>query len=74
MPRGVRGLVVMCDDCNEDHYHDPGHAAPTCSSALADGTVRPHEPAVDPRPRITSRDYRRGYADGQAHCGRRHRH
>ncbi|WP_333716854.1 phosphoribosylformylglycinamidine synthase subunit PurQ, partial [Gordonia sp. (in: high G+C Gram-positive bacteria)] len=20
--RGVRGLVVMCEDCREDHYHD----------------------------------------------------
>jgi hypothetical protein len=73
MPRGVRGLVVMCDDCNEDHYHDWDMLRANLQQLLADGTVRPHEPAVDPRPEdYVTWDYCRGYADGQAHRGRRH--
>ncbi|GAB09104.1 hypothetical protein GOARA_028_00150 [Gordonia araii NBRC 100433] len=70
-PQGVRGLVVMCDDCNEDHYHDWDMLRANLQQLLADGTVRPHEPALDPRPEdYVTWDYCRGYADGQAHRGR----
>ena len=35
---------------------------------LIDGTVRPHEPAVDPRPdAYVTWDYCRGYADARSH-------
>ena len=63
-PRGVRGLVVMCEDCREDHYHDWDMLRANLRQLLVDGTVRPHEPAVDPQPDdYVTWDYCRGYAD-----------
>ncbi|GAA1481720.1 DUF5319 domain-containing protein [Gordonia sinesedis] len=66
--RGVRGLVVVCDDCHEDHYHDWDMLRANLLQLLIDGTVRPHEPAVDPRPdSYVTWDYCRGYADARNH-------
>jgi hypothetical protein len=66
--RGVRGLVVMCEDCREDHYHDWEMLRANLLQLLLDGTVRPHEPAVDPRPDdYVTWDYCRGYADAHSH-------
>ncbi|MGB3698079.1 MAG: DUF5319 family protein [Gordonia sp. (in: high G+C Gram-positive bacteria)] len=63
-PRGVRGLVVLCDDCREDHYHDWDMLRSNLRQLLVDGSVRPHEPAVDPQPDdYVTWDYCRGYAD-----------
>ena len=42
--RGIRGLVVVCDDCQEDHYHDWDMLRANLLQLLIDGTVRPHEP------------------------------
>ena len=64
----VRGLVVMCEDCREDHYHDWEMLRANLLQLLLDGTVRPHEPAVDPRPDdYVTWDYCRGYADAHSH-------
>lgn len=66
--RGVRGLVVVCEDCHEDHYHDWDMLRANLLQLLIDGTVRPHEPAVDPRPEAyVTWDYCRGYADARGH-------
>ena len=68
--RGIRGLVVVCDDCQEDHYHDWDMLRANLLQLLIDGTVRPHEPAVDPRPdAYVTWDYCRGYADAHHHLG-----
>ncbi len=68
--RGVRGLVVVCEDCHEDHYHDWDMLRANLLQLLIDGTVRPHEPAVDPRPDdYVTWDYCRGYADAHNHLG-----
>ena len=66
-PRGVRGLVVICEDCREDHFHDWDMLRASLQQLLVDGSVRPHEPAVDPHPEdYVSWDYCRGFADAHA--------
>ncbi len=62
--KGIRGLVVCCDECHEDHYHDWDMLRANLLQLLIDGTVRPHEPAYDPEPdAYVTWDYCRGYAD-----------
>jgi len=62
--KGIRGLVVCCDECQQDHYHDWDMLRANLLQLLVDGTVRPHEPAYDPEPdAYVTWDYCRGYAD-----------
>jgi len=62
--KGIRGLVVCCDECQQDHYHDWDMLRANLLQLLIDGTVRPHEPAYDPEPdAYVTWDYCRGYAD-----------
>ncbi|OLR91136.1 hypothetical protein BJP25_28540 [Actinokineospora bangkokensis] len=64
-PRGVRGIVVDCGECDEPHYHDWALLAASLKQLLDDGRMRPHEPAFDPDPdAYVSWEYCRGYADG----------
>ncbi|WP_091457810.1 DUF5319 domain-containing protein [Actinokineospora iranica] len=64
-PRGVRGIVVDCGECQEPHYHDWALLAASLEQLLNDGRMRPHEPAFDPDPSsYVSWEYCRGYADG----------
>ncbi len=64
-PRGVRGIVVDCGECEEPHYHDWALLAASLEQLLNDGRMRPHEPAFDPDPAdYVSWEYCRGYADG----------
>ena len=64
-PRGVRGIVVDCGDCDEPHYHDWALLRASLEQLLHDGRMRPHEPAFDPNPRsYVSWEYCRGFADG----------
>jgi hypothetical protein len=64
-PRGVRGVVVDCGDCDEPHYHDWALLQASLEQLLHDGHMRPHEPAFDPDPACyVSWEYCRGYADG----------
>lgn len=64
-PRGVRGIVVDCGDCEQPHYHDWRLLRASLQQLLSDGHMRPHEPAYDPDPAdYVSWDYCRGYADG----------
>lgn len=64
-PRGVRGIVVDCADCDEPHYHEWHLLRASLEQLLADGRIRPHEPAFAPNPvDYVSWDYCRGFADG----------
>ncbi|HEX3788174.1 MAG TPA: DUF5319 domain-containing protein [Pseudonocardiaceae bacterium] len=64
-PRGVRGIVVDCEDCEEPHYHDWSLLRASLEQLLDDGRMRPHEPAYDPDPRTyVTWEYCRGFADG----------
>ena len=64
-PRGVRGVVVDCAECQEPHYHDWELLRASLEQLLSDGRMRPHEPAFDPNPAAyVSWEYCRGFADG----------
>ena len=64
-PRGVRGLVVDCDDCQEPHYFGWELLRSNLRHLLDVGETRVHEPAFSPDPaEYVSWDYARGYADG----------
>jgi hypothetical protein len=64
-PRGYRGLVVDCDNCDEPHYFDWDLLTGNLRHLLDEGRTRVHEPAFAPDPTCyVSWDYARGYADG----------
>lgn len=64
-PRGVRGLVVDCDDCREPHYFSWELLHGNLRHLLDAGQTRVHEPAFSPDPsQYVSWDYARGFADG----------
>jgi len=63
-PRGVRGLVVDCEDCREAHYFAWDLLRGNLRHLLDRGTTRVHEPAWAPDPaHYVSWDYARGFAD-----------
>ena len=63
-PRGVRGLVVDCEDCHEPHYFAWALLRGNLRHLLDRGTARVHEPAFSPDPTdYVTWDYARGYAD-----------
>ncbi len=63
--RGVRGLVVDCEDCDEPHYFGWDLLRANLRHLLDEGRTRVHEPAYAPDPaEYVSWDYARGYSDG----------
>lgn len=63
-PRGVRGLVVDCGDCESEHYFDWSLLMSNLRHLLDTGQVRVHEPAHSPDPEdYVPWDYARGYVD-----------
>nr|MDP9498287.1 DUF5319 domain-containing protein [Actinomycetota bacterium] len=63
-PRGVRGLVVDCEDCREPHYFSWDLLRGNLRHLLDRGTARVHEPAFSPDPAdYVTWDYARGFAD-----------
>lgn len=63
-PRGVRGLVVECEDCGEAHYFGWDLLKSNLRHLLDAGQSRVHEPAFGPDPAdYVSWDYARGYSD-----------
>ena len=48
--RGVRGIVVDCADCGEQHFHEWSLLRASLQQLLEEGHMRPHEPAFDPDP------------------------
>jgi hypothetical protein len=63
-PRGVRGLVVDCQDCEEPHYFAWDLLRSNLTHLLAEGRPRVHEPAFSPDPvEYVSWDYARGFSD-----------
>ena len=63
-PRGVRGMVVDCADCHEDHYFGWDLLRSNLRSLLDAGTSSVHEPAFAPDPtEYVSWEYARGFAD-----------
>ncbi|HEY2175288.1 MAG TPA: DUF5319 domain-containing protein [Mycobacteriales bacterium] len=65
VPRGVRGVVIDCDDCREPHYFGWDLMRANLRHLLDVGQTRVHEPAFCPDPSLyVSWDYARGFADG----------
>ena len=63
-PRGVRGVVVDCEDCEEQHFHDWDLERASLQQLLDEGQMRPHEPPFDPDPAsYVTWEYCRGFAD-----------
>ena len=68
-PRGIRGIVVDCGDCDQPHFHEWDLLQASLRQLLQDGRVRPHEPACDPDTSLyVSWEYCRGYADAALAC------
>lgn len=64
-PRGIRGTVFYCPDCNEDHYLAWDLLKGNLQELLQAGESPIHEPAFDPNPDdYVGWDYARGYLDG----------
>lgn len=63
-PRGIRGVVVDCEDCEEQHFHDWDLLRASLQQLLEEGQMRPHEPPFDPDPACyVTWEYCRGFAD-----------
>lgn len=64
-PRGIKGAVFYCPDCDEDHYLAWDLLKGNLQELLSEGESPAHEPAFDPNPKeYVSWDYARGYLDG----------
>ena len=64
-PRGIRGLVVDCVDCAEEHFFGWELLRGNLRHLLDHGTPRVHEPAFNPDPQhYVTWDYARGFVDG----------
>ncbi|QSB04758.1 DUF5319 family protein [Natronoglycomyces albus] len=67
-PRGMRGLVVDCADCDQPHYFAWGLLLSNLKHLLDHNATRVHEPAFDPNPdEYVSWDYAKGYTDAWDH-------
>ncbi len=64
-PRGIKGAVFFCPDCNEDHYLGWDLLTGNLQALLSNGESPIHEPAFDPDPDdYIGWDYARGFLDG----------
>lgn len=64
-PRGIKGAVFYCPDCNEDHYLAWDLLTGNLKELLSAGESPIHEPAFDPDPdEYVGWDYARGFLDG----------
>ena len=71
-PTGVKGIVVDCPDCDEEHHVDWALMAANLRQLLDEGQTGRHEPPFDPDPDdYVSWDYASGYADGVAAAAER---
>jgi hypothetical protein len=64
-PRGIKGAVFYCPDCDEDHYLAWDLLAGNLEELLEAGRPPVHEPAFEPTAEdYVSWDYARGFLDG----------
>lgn len=64
-PKGIKGVVFYCPDCDEDHYLAWDLLAGNLKELLDAGESPIHEPAFQPDPdEYVSWDYARGFLDG----------
>src|SRR5918992_659031 len=64
-PKGIKGTVFFCPDCEEDHYLTWDLLAGNLQEILEAGESPVHEPAFEPDPdEYVKWDYARGFLDG----------
>ena len=64
-PRGLKGVIFYCPDCEEDHYLTWDLLRGNLNQLLEEGDSPIHEPAFDPDPdEYVTWDYARGFLDG----------
>ena len=69
-PKGIKGAVFYCPDCDEDHFLGWDLLAGNLEELLNEGESPVHEPAFDPDPNdYVSWDYARGFLDGYESFG-----
>ena len=63
-PVGIRGIIVDCADCGEQHFFGWDLMVANLQALLGQGHTHVHEPAFAPDPEaFVSWDYARGYTD-----------
>jgi hypothetical protein len=64
-PRGLKGVIFYCPDCEEDHYLTWDLLGGNLRQLLDEGESPVHEPAFNPDPdEYVTWDYARGFLDG----------
>lgn len=63
-PRGVHGITMTCEDCEELHYYGWAILVSNFTTMLAGGPIPVHEPGAAPDPDFyVPWEYCAGYAD-----------
>ena len=69
-PQGVKGVVIACPDCGENHYYEWDLLKENLEHMLQTGEPRMHEPAFEVREdEYIQWDYGKGYIDALADTG-----
>jgi hypothetical protein len=69
-PQGVKGVVIACPDCGENHYYEWDLLRENLEHMLETGEPRMHEPAFEVREEeYVLWDYGKGYLDALADTG-----
>jgi hypothetical protein len=64
-PRGFRGVMILCPDCEEDHYFSWSLLRESLEHILQYGEPRVHEPAFEPKIEdYVTWEYAKGFVDG----------
>jgi hypothetical protein len=68
--QGVKGVVIACQDCGENHYYEWELLRDNLAHMLSHGEPRMHEPAFDiAEDEYIQWDYGKGYVDALADTG-----
>ena len=68
--QGVKGVVIACPDCGENHFYEWDLIRENLEHMLATGEPRMHEPAFDVREdEYIQWDYGKGYVDALVDSG-----
>ncbi|HSL16050.1 MAG TPA: DUF5319 family protein [Actinomycetota bacterium] len=69
-PQGVKGVVIACPDCGENHFYEWDLLKENLEHMLQTGEPRMHEPAFEVREdEYIQWDYGKGYIDALADSG-----
>ncbi|AZA09923.1 DUF5319 domain-containing protein [Corynebacterium pseudopelargi] len=67
LPKGVMGVVAICEECQEEHYYDWDIMINNMRATLAGELSPAHEPSMNPNPNAyVPWDYCLGYIDGMS--------